>query len=54
VSFEETALYARGMAAAYATAGVDRFAAWAHETDADLRADLGFRDLGRILEFVPV
>ena len=72
------------MEAVYAAAGITRFAAWVHETDPAMRAELeqrgytldittrcrtaslqstpmaervyaavGFRDLGRILEYVP-
>jgi GNAT superfamily N-acetyltransferase len=33
----------RAMAAAYADAGVERFAAWVHESDGPLRADLAAR-----------
>jgi hypothetical protein len=64
------------MEAVYSAAGIDRFAAWIHETEAALLHDardrgcetaslqstpmaervyaaVGFRDLGRILEYAP-
>jgi hypothetical protein len=53
------------METAYAAADVTRFAAWVHESDRAMRGELerrgyaldtttrGFRDLGRILEYVP-
>jgi ribosomal protein S18 acetylase RimI-like enzyme len=40
---EERARAVADVEAAYAAAGVDRFAAWVHETDAAMRADLGER-----------
>ena len=39
----ERAVALDAMAAAYADAGVTHFAAWAHESDAAMRADLGRR-----------